>query len=201
MDFVFSTCLGVGLAAACGFRIFVPMLVLSIGAQADQLQLGMGFEWLDSPVALACFAVATVLEIGAFYIPWLDNLLDTLATPAAMVAGTILTASAVTEMTPLTKWTVAIIAGGGAAGLVQTGTVLVRGASSASTGGGGNFVVSTAEWIGALLVTLLAIAVPVLAALVVLTLVAIVVYRLATRRPTLVPAEKQAPAKQVSRVE
>ncbi|WP_425618175.1 DUF4126 domain-containing protein [Anatilimnocola sp. NA78] len=201
MDFVFSTCLGIGLAAACGFRIFVPMLILSIGAQADQLELGMGFEWLDSPVALTCLAVATALEIGAFYIPWLDNLLDTIATPAAMVAGTILTASAVTDMTPLTKWTVAIIAGGGAAGMVQTGTVLVRGASTASTGGGGNFVVSTAEWISALLVTLLALIVPILATVVVLLMVAYVIYRLANRRPALLPVEKQPPAKQASRVE
>ncbi|QDU27523.1 hypothetical protein ETAA8_26110 [Anatilimnocola aggregata] len=196
MEFALSICLGIGLAAACGFRVFVPMLGLSLAAQADQLQLGAGFEWLDSPVALACFAVATVLEIGAFYIPWLDNLLDTIATPAAVVAGTILTASVVTDMSPLMRWTVAIIAGGGAAGMVQTGTVLLRGTSTATTGGTGNFIISTFELISALVATILAIMLPILAAVLVVAIVGFVFYWLATRQQANATPEKCSPTKQ-----
>lgn len=191
MDWVLSVCLGIGLSAACGFRIFVPMLGLSIAAMAGDLKLADGFEWIGSVPALVCFSVATVLEIGAFYIPWLDNLLDSLATPAAVVAGTILTASVVTEMSPLMQWSVALIAGGGAAGVVQTGTVLARGASLATTGGGGNFVVSTGEWIGALATTILAIVLPVVAAVCVVGLIGYIAYRLFVRRtPSVAAAAK-----------
>ena len=192
MEWVFSVCLGIGLSAACGFRIFVPMLGLSIAAAAGRLELAEGFEWIGSVPALVVFSVATVLEIAAYYVPWIDNLLDSIATPAAVVAGTILTASVVTDMSPLMQWSVALIAGGGAAGVVQTGTVLVRGASLATTGGAGNFVVSTGEWVGALLTTILAILLPVLAAVCVIGLVGYIAYRLLNRRPTLVIEAKSA---------
>lgn len=182
MEWVLSVCLGIGLSAACGFRIFVPMLGLSIAAMAGHLELADGFEWIASVPALVCFSVATVLEIAAFYIPWLDNLLDSIATPAAVVAGTILTASVVTEMSPLLQWTVALIAGGGVAGMVQTGTVLARGVSLATTGGGGNCVVSTGEWVGALVTTVLAILLPILAAICVVGLIGYIAYRWIYRR-------------------
>jgi hypothetical protein len=182
MEWLLSVCLGLGLAAACGFRIFVPMLGMSIAAQAGHLHLSPGFEWIGSPTAIACFSVATIIEIVAYYVPWVDNALDSVATPAAVIAGTILTASVVADMSPLMQWTVAIIAGGGAAGIVQSGTVLVRGASTATTGGSANFVVSTGEWIGAAGTTLLAILLPVLAAIGVVGLVSFVLYWLLNRR-------------------
>jgi hypothetical protein len=185
MEWVLSVCLGIGLSAACGFRIFVPMLGLSIAAMAGHLELADGFEWIGSVPALVVFSVATLLEISAYYVPWIDNLLDTISTPAAVVAGTILTASVVTEMSPLMQWSVALIAGGGSAGVIQTGTVLARGASLATTGGGGNFVVSTGEWIGALVTTILAIVLPILAAACVVGLIG---YML-TRRTAAVTVE------------
>jgi hypothetical protein len=138
--------MGVGLAAACGFRIFIPPLIMSIAALSGNLTLSPSFAWIGTYPALITFAVATVLEITAYYVPWLDNLLDSIATPAAMVAGTIVTASMVSGMTPWMQWTLAIIAGGGAAGLVQASTVLTRAASTATTGGLANPIFATAEW-------------------------------------------------------
>ena len=117
MELFLSLCVGIGLSAACGFRIFVPLLAMSIAANSGHLKLVPSFEWVGSDTALITFAVATVLEIAAYYIPWLDNLLDTIATPAAVVAGTIVTASMVGGMSPFLKWTLAVIAGGGAGGL------------------------------------------------------------------------------------
>ncbi len=199
MEWFFSICLGLGLSAACGFRIFVPLLGLSIAAQAGHLNLASGFEWIDSPAALVCFSVATVLEILAYYIPWVDNALDSIATPAAVVAGTILTASVVADMSPLMQWTVAVIAGGGAAGIVQTGTVLVRGTSTATTGGSANFLVSTGEWLGALITTMLALVLPVLAALAVVVGLGYIIVRLLNRRPSAIEttSQKCAPPKQL----
>src|SRR5258705_403728 len=143
METLFGVCMGIGLAAACGFRVFVPLLVMSIASLSGHLTLAPSFQWIGSYPALIAFSVATALEIAAYYVPWLDHLLDTIATPAAIVAGTVVTASMISGMSPFLQWTLAAIAGGGAAGLVQGATVLTRAASTATTGGLGNPLVAT----------------------------------------------------------
>ena len=163
METVLSICVGVGLSAACGFRVFVPLLFTSIAALAGHLTLATHFQWIGTYPALIAFSVATGLEITGYYVPWLDHLLDTVATPAAIVAGTILTASMITDVSPILRWSLAVIAGGGVAGVVQSGTVLTRAISTSSSGGLANPVVSTAELGLALLTSFLAIFVPVLA--------------------------------------
>lgn len=167
MDTLTSIFLGVGLSAACGFRVFVPMLFMSVASLSGHLALAPGFQWIGTYPALLTFAVATVLEIGGYYIPWLDHLLDTMATPAAIVAGTVVTASMVSKMDPTLKWTLAIIAGGGAAGIVQGTTVVARAASTATTGGLGNPIFATVELGSSLLVTIMALLLPWLTALLV----------------------------------
>lgn len=174
--------IGIGLSAACGFRIFVPLLGVSIASMSGYLTLTPSFAWLGTWAAFSAFATATVLEIGAYYVPWLDNLLDTLATPAAVVAGTIVTASLVGNMNPFLKWSLAIIAGGGTAGVIQTGTALLRGASSATTGGYGNFLVATLEAIGSILTTFLAIVIPLFCLLLVIFLLFLVIRKLVRRK-------------------
>jgi hypothetical protein len=158
-----SIALGVGLAAAVGFRVFLPMLVMSIAAYTGHLTLSSGFAWLASAPALLTLAVAALLEIVAYYIPGVDNLLDALATPAALIAGTIVSAAVMADLPPLVKWTTAVIAGGGAAGLTQSITSLLRLKSTTLTGGLGNHVIASGELGGALGVSLLALAAPVLA--------------------------------------
>ncbi len=155
-----SIVLGIALAAATGFRVFLPMLVVSAAAHFGHLPLSDSFAWLGTTPALTMLGVAALVEIFAYYIPGVDNLLDTLATPAALVAGTIVSAAVMTDVPPMVKWTAAIIAGGGVAGLTQGATAIVRANSTVLTGGIGNFVISTAELVGALLVSLLALAAP-----------------------------------------
>ncbi|HLH52583.1 MAG TPA: DUF4126 domain-containing protein, partial [Verrucomicrobiae bacterium] len=171
METFLSICVGIGLSAACGFRVFVPLLVMSIASLSGHMHLAHGFEWIGTYPALVSFAVATALEIAGYYVPWLDHLLDTIATPAAIVAGTIATASAVGDMSPFLRWTLGVIAGGGAAGLIQGGTVLARAASGATTGGMANPVVSSVELAGATITSILAIVAPVVAVLLFLTVV------------------------------
>ena len=168
METVLSICVGIGLSAACGFRVFVPLLVMSIASLSGHLTLAHGFEWIGTYPALIAFSVATCLEIAGYYVPWVDHLLDTIATPAAIVAGTIVTASAVGDMSPFLKWSLAVIGGGSAAGLVQGATVVTRAASTASTGGLANPVVATLELVGSVVTSILAIVVPVLAVALVL---------------------------------
>lgn len=162
MDIVMGVIVGLGLSAACGFRVFVPLLGMSIANLAGHLTLSPGFEWIGTWPALLTFATATILEIGAYFVPWVDNLMDTLATPASIVAGTIITASQIGDASPLLKWSLALMAGGGVCGVVQTGSVAVRAASSGTTGGFGNFVVSVIELSAAVCITFLAIVVPVI---------------------------------------
>lgn len=168
METILGLCIGVGLSAACGFRVFVPLLVMSIATMMGWFEPSKGFEWLAMPSVCLALAVATVCEVAAYYIPWVDNALDTVATPAAMIAGT-LTTMAVTsgEMSQFAGWAAAIIVGGGTAGVVQMSTVAARGVSTATTGGLGNFVVATGEWIGAILLSVSALLVPALVAVVV----------------------------------
>ena len=160
LDLPMSIVLGVGLAAATGFRIFMPMLIVSIAAYTGHLSLDNSFAWLATPSALTTLSVATFLEILAYYVPAVDNLLDILATPAALVAGTVVSAAVMTDVPPMVKWTAAVIAGGGVAGLTQGVTAILRAKSTILTGGLGNLVISTAELGGALLVSLLALAAP-----------------------------------------
>jgi len=171
---VMSILVGVGLAAACGFRVFVPLLALSIASSTGHIPLSNDFAWVATTPALVAFAIATVLEVGAYYVPWLDHALDTIATPAAVFAGVIATAAVVPDLEPVLRWSLAVVAGGGAAGVVQGATVLTRLKSGATTAGIGNPVVASAELVGATVTSILAIVVPLLALVAVLSMLAIV---------------------------
>jgi len=162
MEVLLSVFLGIGLAAAAGLRIFVPLLIASLAALSGHLTLSSGFAWLANPVAAAAFGIATVLELAAYKIPWLDNLLDVLGAPVAVTAGTVLAASTMGGMSPSVRWTLALIAGGGAAGLVHGATALTRKASSLTTGGLANPVLATAEAGGAVALSALSIVLPIL---------------------------------------
>ena len=158
-----SIMIGVALSATCGFRVFVPLLAVNIGTRAldadgqPMIELAGGFDWLSSDIALMVFLVATLFEIGGYYIPWIDNLLDTIASPASIVAGTVITASFVNGMDPWLQWLLGVIAGGGAAGAVQATTVVARAGSTVTTGGLGNPIVASVETSGAFLGSALSI--------------------------------------------
>lgn len=178
MEILLSLLLGISLSAATGFRIFVPPLVMSIAAQGGHLELAPGFGWMATEAALLMFAAATVLEVGAYYIPWVDDLLDIVASPVAVVAGILATASVTGEMSPLLQWSLAILAGGTAAGLVQGMTDVVRLTSTVATGGVANPAVSTIELVSSTGLALLAIALPLLTGILVIALLVYAVTRL-----------------------
>jgi hypothetical protein len=159
-DIAVSIALGVGLAAAVGFRVFLPLLVASVAAYTDHLQLSDSFAWLGTWPAMVMLGVAAIVEVAAYYIPAVDNLLDTITTPTALIAGTLVSAAVMTDLPPIVKWTTAIIAGGGAAGITQGVTALLRAKSTAMTGGLGNPVIATAELGGSLLISALALIAP-----------------------------------------
>jgi len=177
MDFeiLLTILMGIGLSAASGFRIFIPFLIISIASLSGNLTLADSFTWIGTIPALITFGIATILEIAGYYIPWIDNILDTIASPFAVIAGIILMASVVLEMSPLLKWTLVIIGGGGIAAAIQTLTGVTRVASSTTTGGLGNPIISSFELGGSVTLSAIAVLFPVIAGIVVLILLVLAI--------------------------
>lgn len=160
LEFALSLGLGVALASACGFRVFVPMFVVGLAQRTGNLEVLENFQWLSSNTVLVCLGAATLLETLAYFIPVVDNFLDTIATPAAAVAGTVMTFGMVSDISPWLHWTLAVIAGGGTATVVQSGTVALRAGSTALTAGTANPIIGAVESIGAVIMTILSVLLP-----------------------------------------
>ncbi len=192
MDALIGAFVGLALSAAVGFRVFVPLLLAGAAARLGYLELTSDMAWLGSDVALVALATATVLEVSAYYVPWLDNLLDAIATPTAIVAGAVAWVAVTPDLSPLLRWTMAVVAGGGVAGVIQAGTTLLRLQSSGLTAGFANPVLATAELLGAVALSVMGVLAPVLAAvLVVLVLLGLgFLYRRATNRRNAAPYSK-----------
>ena len=176
---ILSIFLGIGLASASGFRVFLPLFALSLASYFGIWELNENWLWIGSIPALVTLGIATVSEIFGYYIPFIDNLLDTIATPLAAIAGTVVMASTLVDISPMMTWTLALIAGGGTASAMQGMTTVTRLASSVKTAGIGNPVVSTAETGTAIGMSVLSIFLPVVAIVVVVILFLLIywVYR------------------------
>jgi hypothetical protein len=181
-DLLFSVALGIGLAAATGFRVFIPLLVAGLAARAGWVPLTESFAWLQSTPALVALGTAAVLETLAFYIPGLDHLLDVLAGPLAVVAGILASVAVMVDVPPEIRWPIAVIAGGGIAALTKGTSAVIRAKTAAMTGGLGNPVVSTVETAGAATVSILAIVAPLLCLLGAIVIVVWAVRRLRRSR-------------------
>lgn len=144
-----SLFLGLGLAASVGFRVFLPLLALSLASHYNVIPVGESWQWVSTTPAIIVFGFASILEILAFYIPFVDNLLDSIAVPTAAVAGTAVMASTAMDIDPLWKWALAIIAGGGTAGIIKGSNATTRLASTSTTGGLANPAVATTETVAA----------------------------------------------------
>lgn len=178
LDTFLELLLAISLSAAAGFRVFVPLLILSAAAVLGHVDLPTRFDWIENPPALVLFGTASVLEIIGYSIPWFDHLLDVVATPAAIIAGTIVAASLTPEMDPLVQWTLALVAGGGAAGLTKTLMNLIRGGSTVTTGGLANPILAAIELFMAIGLSVAAIVAPVIAGGIVISVFGLAFYKL-----------------------
>jgi len=169
--------IGIGLSASCGFRVFVPMLVASIAAKMGIFPVNEGFQWLAGWPAILCFGTATIAEILAYYIPFIDNLLDTVTTPLAVGAGTLLLTSVLPIDNEMLKWVTGFLIGGGAAATIQSGSILTRLASSKFTAGTGNAVVATGEHAAAFGISSLSLFMPVFIAIILLFLITYIILK------------------------
>lgn len=180
---IMAVSLGIALSACCGFRVFLPVLIAAVATKLGWLPFSATAPWLGTWPAILSFGLAAILEIAAYYIPVIDNILDTLATPLAIGAGTVLAASflPVGDWDPMLRWGLGIIAGGGMAGTIQVGTSVVRLISTKTTAGTGNSVVATAEHLAAGLGAIASILLPVIMAILAILVAFFVLYRLIVR--------------------
>ena len=163
---VIAAFMGISLAAASGFRVFLPPFLMSLAVKVNLIDIdlvGSQFEFFTSTPAIIILGIATVAEFAAYYTPWIDNILDTIATPAAVLAGIGVTAISLEGSEPIIQWVIAVIAGGGMSAIIQTATVATRGISSTFTLGVANPVVATSENIASVALTIIAILFPILA--------------------------------------
>jgi hypothetical protein len=181
-ELILSLIIGIGLSAAVGFRIFVPFLALSIFSLLGYINLSSGFEWIGTYPALIAFGIATILEIIAYFIPWFDNILDTVAVPVSIIAGSLVMGSVLADFSPFLKWSLSIIAGGGLAGSIQSATGFLRAGSTTTTGGLANPVISTTEAGMSLTLSTLAILIPILGFALILVFIFLLIKGFGRRR-------------------
>lgn len=176
LPYAISAFIGIGLAAATGFRVFLPMFAVSLASYMGWIPMNESFQWLSGIPTLITTGIATVVEILAYYIPFVDHLLDTMSIPLATVAGSVMFASQFAEIGTFPQWALALIAGGGTAAAISSGFAGTRAASTATTGGLGNSVVATTETAGAGIMSILALAAPIIAFIVAIILIIAVVF-------------------------
>jgi hypothetical protein len=186
MDTVVAILVGLGLAAACGLRVFLPLLVMSVSSHLGVIDLGQNWAWAGSWPAIVALGVAASFEVAAYWIPWLDHALDLIAAPCAVVAGTLAAAAQFGDIDPMVKWASALIAGGGLAATVKATAMTARTASTATTAGIANPIVSTVESALAAAAAVIAVIAPFVVAgvlgLLVLVVAAVVIRRRSRKR-------------------
>ena len=173
VELVVGICAGVSLAAACGFRVFLPLLAVSIAAHFFGFRVNADFEWIGSWVSIVSFATATIVEVAAYYLPCVDNLLDVVNVPLAFVAGAVVMGGVLPDVHPYLKWSIAGFLGSSVAGVTQLATTIIRGASTATTAGAGNNVVSYSENVCATIFSIGAILIPLLAIVIVMIILCV----------------------------
>ena len=183
---ILAALMGLSLASASGFRVFLPPFLLSIAVRTDTLvNLDLSdtsFAIFDSNAAVLILGIACLAEFAAYYVPWLDNLLDTIATPAAVLSGVGMSSMVLVGTDPIIQWSFAIIAGGGSAGIIQLTTVAIRGLSSTLTLGFGNSFVASGENIASVVLTIAALLAPLIAAIFAIIIILLLV-RQVTKKP------------------
>ncbi len=177
--------MAVALSACCGFKVFVPPLVLSVFAKAGLLvHLGENYAWLATWPAIAVLGLATVVETVAYFVPAVNNALDTIKIPIAAIAGALTASAAMSsaELSPLVRWSMAIIVGGGGAAAVSAGMAGLRSVLTTTTAGVGSSIQNVFESIISFCLSILSILGPILIALAILITLIVIWCTLRRRR-------------------
>lgn len=184
MDTLISIFLGIGLAASAGLRLFLPMLIANVASTLGWISFTENFAWMGSWISFIVFLTATLVEISAYYIPWLDNALDSIAIPLSAIAGTLLSVSFITDLNPVISWTLGIIAGGGTAALVKSASGTFRIGSSTTTAGAGNWIISSLENLASFIMSVVSVLLPLIAGIIVILVLTFTLKKFLYKRQT-----------------
>lgn len=136
VDLLQSIALGISLAACAGLRAWLPFFAVGLSVRLGVLPLGDSFRFLGSNVALAVFAVATVIEVLADKIPVVDHALDALSTFLKPAAGMVLAASVMwTVDDPIVALALGVMVGAPASLVPHAAKATLRGVLSPITAG------------------------------------------------------------------
>jgi len=171
-----------GLAAATGLNASLPLLLVGLAARFGLITLVAPYDAVASTTALIGLAVLALVEIAADKIPGFDSVLHRVQGPVTMAAGAIVFASQQSMIQDVSPG-LAIVVGLLSAGGVHTLRALARPVVNVATLGIGGPAVSVAEDVGAVGLTVMALAAPVLA-LVLLAVILFVIGRAVARRMT-----------------
>jgi hypothetical protein len=177
LNILLSVATGIALAAAAGFRAFVPLLAAGLAIHFGWVEPARGFDWLGEPVVLVALGVATTAEIAAYYVPGVDHVLDLIGAPVAVAAGIVAAAGVMVGLPDWLRWLTAIGAGGAVATAGHALNAVGRAKTGAASGGIGNPAYSTAELAGSVLISSLAFILPVIAFILLIALGAWVLQR------------------------
>jgi hypothetical protein len=177
-----SVATGIALAAAAGFRAFVPLFAAGLAIHFGWVEPARGFDWLGEPVVLVALGVATAAEVAAYYVPGVDHVLDLIGAPVAVAAGIVAAAGVMVGLPDWLRWLTAIGAGGAVATAGHALNAIGRAKTGAASGGIGNPAYSTAELAGSVLIAGLAFILPFLVVILLIALAAWVLQRRRRRR-------------------
>jgi hypothetical protein len=164
-----------GLSGAAGFNAWLPLLAVGLGDRAGWVNLDSPYDALSSVPGLIVVALLFVLDLIGDKVPALDSVLHAIGLVIAPASGAVLFA-AQTDVTSDLNPAVGALLGALTAGSLQAGRAAVRPFVTASTAGIGNPTVSAAEDGTALVMTVLAFALPVLAFLLVVVVLGLLIW-------------------------
>jgi len=165
-----------GLASASGLNAYIPLLTVALIARlTNLLKLNPPFDILTNEWVIGVLVLLLIVEIVVDKIPAADTINDVIQTFVRPTAGAILFAASTSaiDLNPI----LAVILGLVLAFGVHATKATARPVVTASTGGIGNPVVSTAEDVVSLVVSILALAVPILIGIVLALIIAWLVWR------------------------
>lgn len=153
---VINILLGLALATATGFRIFLPMFLLSFTSHIGWVTLPQKLSWLEGETALFVLGVAMLIELVSYFIPGVDNIMDIIDTPIAVIVGFLVVFSVI-EVNSMMEWILAVVIGGIVPAVIKACKATIRGGVTLLMGGLGNGLFSIVEALASILIVVISV--------------------------------------------
>jgi hypothetical protein len=164
-----------GFSFAAGINLYATVAVLGLASRYEWVALPSQFQAFDNDIVIGAALVMYVIEFFADKIPIVDTIWDAVHTVIRPVGGAVIAVTAFGEASPTVEGLMALLGGTIAAG-THFGKAGTRAAVNTSPEPFSNWILSLGEDVFVVGLGLLALQYPVLAAIVVLTLLALMIF-------------------------